>query len=109
MIDELEKAKIDVQNLDNQLLEAINQKIKLSEQLEQWQVSILRDFQVTVLNLNSIITCVHWREEIFGFLFIKCCIWKENEIKLSIPLLYNAMKGLLKPKVTRLLTEFPKV
>ena len=37
-MEELEKAKTDVKDLDDQLLVAINQKIKLSEQLEQWQV-----------------------------------------------------------------------
>ena len=36
---ELAKAKLDVMNLDSQLMEAIQQKIELSQQLEQWQVS----------------------------------------------------------------------
>ena len=33
-------ARRDVQKLDGQLITAINQKIKLSEQLEQWQVRV---------------------------------------------------------------------
>lgn len=37
VVEELEKARRDVQKLDNQLITAVNQKIKLSEQLEQWQ------------------------------------------------------------------------
>ncbi|XP_078682000.1 BICD family-like cargo adapter 1 isoform X5 [Branchiostoma floridae x Branchiostoma belcheri] len=37
---ELAKAKIDVMNLDSQLLEAIQQKISLSQQLEDWQVDM---------------------------------------------------------------------
>lgn len=38
VVEELEKARRDVQKLDNQLIMAVNQKVKLSEQLEQWQV-----------------------------------------------------------------------
>ncbi|XP_028415202.1 bicaudal D-related protein homolog [Dendronephthya gigantea] len=37
VVEELEKARRDVQKLDNQLIMAVNQKVKLSEQLEQWQ------------------------------------------------------------------------
>ncbi|CAH1233922.1 BICDL1 [Branchiostoma lanceolatum] len=37
---ELAKSKIDVMNLDSQLLEAIQQKISLSQQLEDWQVDM---------------------------------------------------------------------
>ena len=39
VVEELERARKDVQKLDSQLIIAVNQKIKLSEQLEQWQVS----------------------------------------------------------------------
>ena len=38
VVEELEKARRDVQKLDTQLITAVNQKVKLSEQLEQWQV-----------------------------------------------------------------------
>ncbi|XP_046840580.1 bicaudal D-related protein homolog [Xenia sp. Carnegie-2017] len=37
VVEELEKARRDVQRLDTQLITAINQKVRLSEQLEQWQ------------------------------------------------------------------------
>ena len=36
---ELARAKLDLMSLDSQLKEAIQQKIELSQQLEQWQVS----------------------------------------------------------------------
>ena len=35
---ELAKTRLDLMNLDSQLMEAIQQKIQLSQQLEQWQV-----------------------------------------------------------------------
>jgi hypothetical protein len=38
VVEELDKVRRDVQKLDTQLITAVNQKIKLSEQLEQWQV-----------------------------------------------------------------------
>ncbi len=37
---ELAKARLDLMNLDSQLMEAIQQKIQLSQQLEQWQVRV---------------------------------------------------------------------
>ena len=40
---ELAKARLDLMNLDSQLMEAIQQKIQLSQQLEQWQVRSLSD------------------------------------------------------------------
>ena len=40
VVEELERARRDVQKLDTQLITAINQKVKLSEQLEQWQVRV---------------------------------------------------------------------
>lgn len=36
---ELAKCKIDIMSLNNQLLDAIQQKLNLSQQLEAWQVS----------------------------------------------------------------------
>ena len=38
---ELARAKLDLMNLDRQLMDAIQQKLQLSQQLEQWQVSCL--------------------------------------------------------------------
>ena len=38
---ELAKSRIDVMQANSQLMEAIQQKIELSQQLEQWQVSNL--------------------------------------------------------------------
>ena len=35
---ELTQARLDMMNLDGQLLEAINQKLELSQELDQWQV-----------------------------------------------------------------------
>ena len=35
---ELERAKLDLMDLDGQLKEAIDQKLQLSQQLEQWKV-----------------------------------------------------------------------
>ena len=35
---ELAQAKLDLMSLDAQLMEAIQQKVALSQQLEQWQV-----------------------------------------------------------------------
>ena len=35
---ELVKSKLDLMNLDGQLMEAIQQKVELSQQLEEWQV-----------------------------------------------------------------------
>lgn len=35
---ELAKCKIDIMSLNNQLLDAIQQKLNLSQQLEAWQV-----------------------------------------------------------------------
>ncbi|XP_072044130.1 bicaudal D-related protein homolog isoform X2 [Amphiura filiformis] len=37
---ELTQARLDMMNLDGQLLEAINQKLELSQELDQWQVDI---------------------------------------------------------------------
>lgn len=37
----LEKSKRDAERLDKQLMEAIQQKIELSEQLEDWQVRLI--------------------------------------------------------------------
>ncbi|XP_006815738.1 BICD family-like cargo adapter 1 [Saccoglossus kowalevskii] len=37
---QLTRSKIDMMNLDSQLLEAIQQKIELSQQLDQWQVDM---------------------------------------------------------------------
>jgi coiled-coil domain-containing protein 64 len=36
---ELAKTRIDVMQANSQLMEAIQQKVELSQQLEQWQVS----------------------------------------------------------------------
>lgn len=38
---ELAKTRIDVMQANSQLMEAIQQKVELSQQLEQWQVSYL--------------------------------------------------------------------
>lgn len=38
---ELTKCKIDMMSLNSQLLDAIQQKVNLSQQLEAWQVSTL--------------------------------------------------------------------
>ena len=38
---ELNKTKEDTERLGQQLIEAIQQKLELSEQLEQWQVSTM--------------------------------------------------------------------
>ena len=38
---QLEQAKSDMVKLNNQLLEAVQQKLELSEQLEMWQVTIV--------------------------------------------------------------------
>lgn len=40
---ELAKCKLDMLSLNSQLLEAIQQKLSLSQQLEAWQVSKPRD------------------------------------------------------------------
>ena len=40
---ELAKARLDLMKLDSQLMEAIQQKIQLSQQLEQWQVWMSSD------------------------------------------------------------------
>jgi coiled-coil domain-containing protein 64 len=45
---ELAKTRIDVMQANSQLMEAIQQKVELSQQLEQWQVSY-SDF-ITVLS-----------------------------------------------------------
>ena len=37
---ELAKTRIDVMQANSQLMEAIQQKVELSQQLEQWQVSV---------------------------------------------------------------------
>lgn len=46
---ELEKTKRDLSRLDKQLMEAIQQKIELSEQLEDWQVRHLFSGMISVL------------------------------------------------------------
>lgn len=45
---ELSKAKMDLLSLNNQLLEAIQQKVALSEQLDQWQVSLYNTTNITI-------------------------------------------------------------
>ena len=47
---ELARARLDVMKLDSQLMEAIQQKIQLSQQLEQWQV-----WKETIHVFNSLI------------------------------------------------------
>jgi coiled-coil domain-containing protein 64 len=42
---ELAKTRIDVMQANSQLMEAIQQKVELSQQLEQWQVSNLQCLQ----------------------------------------------------------------
>jgi coiled-coil domain-containing protein 64 len=42
---ELAKTRIDVMQANSQLMEAIQQKVELSQQLEQWQVSYLKCLQ----------------------------------------------------------------
>ncbi len=39
---ELAKTRIEVMHINSQLMEAIQQKIELSQQLEQWQVRIIK-------------------------------------------------------------------
>lgn len=45
---ELAKTRIDVMQVNSQLMEAIQQKVELSQQLEQWQVGVF----VTVQSLG---------------------------------------------------------
>lgn len=42
---ELAKCKIDIMSLNSQLLDAIQQKLNLSQQLEAWQVSLTHSNQ----------------------------------------------------------------
>lgn len=61
---ELAKCKIDIMSLNSQLLDAIQQKLNLSQQLEAWQVGqrsrvklhFFSSFLVTLLNLNAQLT-----------------------------------------------------
>lgn len=46
---ELAKCKIDIMSLNSQLLDAIQQKLNLSQQLEAWQVSHQRDISLSVV------------------------------------------------------------
>ena len=57
---ELAKARLDLMNLDSQLMEAIQQKVELSQQLEQWEVSLVFWVKSTPFNVNI---CIYtsWR------------------------------------------------
>ena len=62
---ELAKTRIDVMQANSQLMEAIQQKVELSQQLEQWQVSYLcclqqccqRCISSILFNRHNIIFC----------------------------------------------------
>ncbi len=47
---ELAKARLDLMNLDSQLMEAIQQKVELSQQLEQWEVSRMCGMRIVLLS-----------------------------------------------------------
>lgn len=50
---ELAKCKIDMMSLNSQLLDAIQQKVNLSQQLEAWQVSSLTSPEGRVQGTHS--------------------------------------------------------
>ncbi|KAK3710162.1 hypothetical protein QZH41_010563 [Actinostola sp. cb2023] len=54
---ELEKTKRDAGRLDKQLMEAIQQKIELSEQLEEWQSTVGNGFKTNVLYGGIVSKC----------------------------------------------------
>lgn len=43
---ELAKTRIEVMHINSQLMEAIQQKVELSQQLEQWQVIVVNEYCV---------------------------------------------------------------
>jgi len=45
---ELTRAKMDLMSLDSQLMNAIQQKVDLSQQLEQWQEDMHRLLEITM-------------------------------------------------------------
>lgn len=57
---ELAKTRIEVMHINSQLMEAIQQKVELSQQLEQWQVSLSLIASIIFINCfyhsNEIIT-----------------------------------------------------
>lgn len=65
---ELAKTRIEVMHINSQLMEAIQQKVELSQQLEQWQVSL------SLIALNIIINCFyHSYEIITKFNYVMMC------------------------------------
>lgn len=65
---ELAKTRIEVMHINSQLMEAIQQKVELSQQLEQWQVSL------SLIASNIIINCFyHSYEIITKFNYVMMC------------------------------------
>lgn len=59
---ELAKCKIDIMSLNSQLLDAIQQKLNLSQQLEAWQVSLTHTHTLTHRNASSSTDHVNLKE-----------------------------------------------
>lgn len=58
---ELAKCKIDIMSLNSQLLDAIQQKLNLSQQLEAWQVGQRASVVLKFNNLGPILkACFHY-------------------------------------------------
>ena len=51
---ELAKCKIDIMSLNSQLLDAIQQKLNLSQQLEAWQVSRRAESSLSLVSRSSV-------------------------------------------------------
>lgn len=49
---ELAKTRIEVMHINSQLMESVQQKVELSQQLEQWQVSCILDLHVFIPTQN---------------------------------------------------------
>ena len=54
---ELARSKLDLMSLDNQLMEAIQQKVVLSQELDQWQARIREMFGVDMNDALSLVGC----------------------------------------------------
>lgn len=52
---ELAKTRIEVMHINSQLMESVQQKVELSQQLEQWQVSI--DCPLSLPSLSPFVCC----------------------------------------------------
>lgn len=65
---ELAKTRIEVMHINSQLMEAIQQKVELSQQLEQWQVSLSLIASIIIINCFY-----HSNEIIKKFNYVMMC------------------------------------